>query len=706
MNKKGKKFLAYISLLSVATAGVFAGCRKEPNAGNYKPTAGVYSYNTYTSVSPSNWNALTYQDNNDRQIMDYISGSLFEYDFVYEEDGEVDDDEHLVSFAMATNLEDVSALYVGDEWGIPAGAAGRAWKITLRDDLKWEDGSPIKASDFVYSMQEQLAPDFKNFRADSFYKGALVIHNAKDYFEKKITDFAKVGFFATDENSFVVVLDQPLQLLKADGSLSYKAVYNFTSFPLVKKDLYEACKQKPITGSTLWTSNYNSSLSTTASYGPYKLTYFQSGKLYVLEKNENWYGWGEKRYEGQYQTDRISCETVAEYNTAWMKFQRGEIDGIGIDVSIAGDYKGSDQAYFTPDDYVGSIQLQSSKESLKKRETAGYDKEILAQPEFRKALSLGLDRAAYNVACTTSSRAGFGLFNSMHYYDVENNKAYRETDEAKRVLCETYGINVADYGSLDNAVNAITGYDLAAARELINSAYAKAKEAGEIKDTDKVRLVYGTAVDNEITRRYYENLNSQWQTAMKGTALENRFELTFDASYGDEWASAFRSGSYDICQAGWKGAAWDPGYFLLAYLDPAYVYSTAWDTTKHQMTFTMTGVNADGQATNNAADYYNATMSLVDWYTALNEKWGTGLLDEEFRLPLIAALEKEVLTQYYTLPVSNNYTASLISYKVDYATYDYNRFMAYGDLRYLTYHYDDLEWSNFVNKQGGTLNYK
>ena len=708
MAKKQSKKIAWIALIATMVGG-FSGCSPKNNAGNYAPTAGVYSYNTYTSVSPSNWNALTYRDNNDTQIMDYITSPLFEYDFVYETDDderEVKENEISISYAMATKLEDVSKLYVGEAWGVGQNETGRAWKITLRDDLKWEDGTKITANDFVYSMQEQLNPDFKNFRADSFSKGALVIHGAKDYFDGKEKEFAKVGFFAVDENAFVVLLDQPMYLLKDDGSLSYKAVYNFTSFPLVKRDLYEKSKIRPITGSTLWTSNYNSSKDTTASYGPYKLTYFQAGKWYVLEKNEQWFGWKDERYQGQYQTDRISCETVAEYNTAWMKFQRGEIDGIGIDVSIASDYKGSDQAYFTPDDFVGSVQLQSSKESLKKRESAGFDKEILSYVEFRKALSLGLDRVAYNTACTTSSRAGFGLFNSMHYYDVEEGKAYRESDEGKKVLCETYDVNVSDYGSLDNAVNAITGYDLEKARSLVNTAYQKAKSAGEISDTDKVRLTYGSAVDNEITRRNFENLNAQWKTLMKGTALENRFELVFDASFGNEWATSFRSGSYDVCQAGWRGAAWDPGYFLLAYLDPAYAYSSAWDTSSHSLTFTMTGVNGNGDVTNNASDYYSATMSLMDWYNRLNGKWGTGNLRENFRLPLIAVLEKEILTQYYTLPITNNYAASLMSYKMDYATYEYNRFLGYGGLRYATYHFDDLEWSNYLSKQGGALNYK
>jgi ABC-type oligopeptide transport system substrate-binding subunit len=259
---------------------------------------------------------------------------------------------------------------------------------------------------------------------------------------------------------------------------------------------------------------------------------------------------------------------------------------------------------------------------------------------------------------------------------------------------------------LDLAVNAVTGYAPELAKSLVDSAYQKAKAAGEISDTDKVRLTYGSAVDNEISRRYFENLNAQWQTMLKGTALEGRFELVFDASFGDEWAKSFRSGAYDICQAGWRGAAWDPAYFLLAYLDPAYAYSAAWDTENHQLSFRVNGVNGEGEATNEAGDFYQATMGLMDWYNALNGKWATGVLDEEYRLPLIARIEKEILAQYYSVPISNNYTASLTSYKFDYATYDYNRFMQYGDLRYAKYHYDDLEWKKFVQRQGGTLDYK
>ena len=52
--------------------------------------------------------------------------------------------------------------------------------------------------------------------------------------------------------------------------------------------------------------------------------------------------------------------------------------------------------------------------------------------------------------------------------------------------------------------------------------------------------------------------------------------------------------------------------------------------------------------------------------------------------------------------------ASLISFKADYITYEYNTFMAYGGIQYMTYNYDDAEWAEFVaeNAVAGELNYK
>lgn len=811
MQDKLKKCVCVFAATTGILSAVALSSCKDNSLG-----ADGYTYRTYTAVSPSNWNELTSQDNNDRQILDYLISPFFEYDFKLDENGKIVAGDYEVRYSFAKNLKDVSERY-GKEKG-----SAYAWEITIRDDGEWDDGEDIEAEDFVYSMKQLLDPSFKNVRADSYYNGALVIKNAKNYvfqgsngtfaanavytqyesgldeklrvefFDKNAkaqsvlttetagrgatnvqealahfedvpatlneqtlsalngktlkeikanatlkatfdefvhwwdegesgileltvcdhvwgkVDFADVGISAPDDETIVLELEQPLQMLKEDGSLSYKAAYNLSALPLVKEDLYERCKKSPVEGSTLWTSNYHTSVDTTASWGPYMLTQFQAGKRYVLERNPNWYGWESGLYEGQYQTDKIECETIAEYNTAWMAFKKGNIDEIGIDVSIAADYTNSGRAYFTPSDFVASLQLQASKDALQKRQSGGVNKTILAYTEFRKALSLGLDRDAYAKACTTSSLGGLGLFNSMHYYDVANGKVYRESDEAKKVLCNVYDVDVEKFESLDAAVDSISGLDLIKARELVNLAYDKALAAGDIKATDKVLLTYGTAIDNETTRRSYENLRAQWISLMSGTKLDGKFDVEFDASFGDAWADDFKAGAYDICSGGWVNAAWDPGYLLMAYINPAWMYSATWETDKVLLTHTMYGVNTDGQVTNQATDSHTATHNLQKWWELLNGDWQSGVLDEEFRVSLIAALEEQVLTHYYTVPIYNRYDASLISYKVDYATYEYNTFMGYGGLRYLKYNYNDGEWKDYVSKNtvGGELNYK
>jgi hypothetical protein len=146
----------------------------------------------------------------------------------------------------------------------------------------------------------------------------------------------------------------------------------------------------------------------------------------------------------------------------------------------------------------------------------------------------------------------------------------------------------------------------------------------------------------------------------------------------------------------------------MAYIHPAWMYSATWETDKVMLTHTMYGVNADGQVTNQATDSYTATHNLQKWWDLLNGEWQSGILDEEFRVSLIAALEEQVLSHYYTVPVYNRYDASLMSYKVDYATSEYNTFMGYGGLRYLKYNYSDGQWKDYVAKNGvgGELNYK
>ena len=148
MAKKWQKsaMLLAVVMLASATATQFAGCKPTEvpvMPAEYKQG----TYRTFTSVLPSNWNELTYQDNNDTQILSYIGSSFFEYDYEFDEakggkfneDGSINADaivpgSFTTNYAAATKLEDVTST-VDAKWGYTdeqKEAGGYAWKITLR----------------------------------------------------------------------------------------------------------------------------------------------------------------------------------------------------------------------------------------------------------------------------------------------------------------------------------------------------------------------------------------------------------------------------------------------------------------------------------------------------------------------------------------------------------------------------------------------
>jgi oligopeptide transport system substrate-binding protein len=90
--------------------------------------------------------------------------------------------------------EDVTAEYAGNEtYGVPSDATeGYAWKISIRDDATWEDGTPITVDDFEYTMQQYLNPEMKNYRASTFYDGSWGLMNARDYYNSDQAGQAKM----------------------------------------------------------------------------------------------------------------------------------------------------------------------------------------------------------------------------------------------------------------------------------------------------------------------------------------------------------------------------------------------------------------------------------------------------------------------------------------------------------------------------------
>ena len=189
MNTKRLTKLVAVALVLVMTLTTLVACPKPVDPAEFKKA----EYNTTTTVMPSNWNELTYTDGNDTQILSYISSSFFDYDYKFDgdkylPDGSINKDAivpgaYTTNYSAATKIEDVTSL-VDAKWGYTdehKEKGGYAWKITLRDDLKWQNGDPITAAEFVYSMQQTLDPKFMNYRANTYYD-TLRIKNAKGHF--------------------------------------------------------------------------------------------------------------------------------------------------------------------------------------------------------------------------------------------------------------------------------------------------------------------------------------------------------------------------------------------------------------------------------------------------------------------------------------------------------------------------------------------
>ena len=882
-----------VFLCMAASVGLMAACAPADEPGDEPgnvpggETTDKVTYRTYTTVMPSNWNELTYSDDNDTQILNYIVSPFFEYDYEFENGKKFNDDgtinyagivpnSYTVKYSAATNLEDVTST-VDAKWGYTASqkqTGGYAWKITLREDLTWDDGTPIDANDFVYSMKQQLDPLFKNMRASTFYNN-IQIHNARNYVysadeytyetlasqgytslaeaeaaepiyldmwgfyglsgaekvvsydeatdtivldentvcpqwvvvtddtlwldpvyysdlaayeaakeenpeavkpvygdyivsaamiwdtykaagyfeigagyddyvsvqrknENKGMSFDSVGLYAESQYELVLCLDSPIHCLNDDGTLSYEAAYSLQSLPLVKESLYESCKQEPQQGATLWTTNYNTSLETSASWGPYKLTQFQAGNSYTLSRNDNWYGYDLEDNANQYNVTEISCSRVAEPNTQWMMFLSGQIDEIGLDVNHKEQYRNSKYTLYAPGSGSFGINIYSNLDVLNGN---GRNNSILAITEFRKAMSLGLDRDDFNATCYTSHKTLLGIMGPSYYYDIANAQSledggvYRNTKYAKEALLRTYGFtenengtwtsgvgdNTVTYRDYESAYEAITGYDINQARELVDEAYdilISNPDTYNYDPNEPITFIYGTSEDNENTRRSYDYICDYLDNLVKGTKLEGKIKVDFDASFDASWADDFKAGSYEIAVGtGFSGGAFDPEGFLQCYVDPdaGLMYSTWWDTDEEMLTFTMpTDPELSDEENEELGLGKELTMSVYNWYCCLNGlassygqeytyNWASGFVSEEVRLELLAKLEEVVLSKYYTIMTTSEYSATVYGAKFTNASTEYNVFMAFGGMRYLIANYTDSEWAEFVASHNNNL---
>lgn len=171
-----------------------------------------YTYTSYTTAltSNSNWNPHTWETNEDSDLLDMMTIGFYSFYLNSDATGY-----SIVPEMAADYPVDVTSEYVGS-YGVEEGETAKAWRIALNQDATWQDGTPINADTYIYSMQQQLNPKMLNRRADSYYDGDFSIVNAKNYLYS-----AKAG-----ETAYVAIKDTVANLLDAGEEL-YIDMWNF-----------------------------------------------------------------------------------------------------------------------------------------------------------------------------------------------------------------------------------------------------------------------------------------------------------------------------------------------------------------------------------------------------------------------------------------------------------------------------------------------
>ena len=530
--------------------------------------------------------------------------------------------------------------------------------------------------------------------------------------------YDNVGLYKTGDYQITLVLGKSLA--------GFNLLYNLSGNWIVEPNLYDACLTEQ---DGVWSSTYNTSVETTLSYGPYKMVSYQTDKAMRFERNDAWYGYtdGNHKYvdptDGEtydmYMTTAIDCQVVAEAATRKMMFLKGELMGYGLQAEDFATYRQSEYCYATPSETIFFLILNGHMESIKNREAAedfdaaAFDLETLTLTSFHKALGLTYDKDLFAATISPARSGGFGIIGSNYIYDPETGAKYRDTDQAKQVLCDFYAVDTSAFANLDDAVASITGFDPEQAKVFYAQAFDEALAAGFITDADgdgicdqTIRMEYSLSSDSDFMTRTIDYLNEKAAEVTAGTPFEGKSLFVKSAPYGSDWSNKIKAGLADTVLGGWSGSALNPFSLTDLYTNPSYQYDAAWyDATKVDLTINVP-VNGEDK---------DVTMTLRQWSQCLNGEtitidgveynYGSGQVDVQIRLNILAACEGKILESYNYLPMLQDGSMALLSQQVFYVVEEYNPIMGRGGIAYTKYNYNEADWNEYVRLQGSVLKY-
>ncbi|WP_052339150.1 peptide ABC transporter substrate-binding protein [Gorillibacterium massiliense] len=399
---KIKRILAPLTIVALA-GSVFAGCSttKDKSEASSSPAP---------STSAAAGSTAPVADGKPGEITTYINGEIASLDPQLAKDSSS-------SWVLDHVFE---GLYYQDTNGLKEGQAASyklsddklTYTFTLKDNLKWSNGDPVVAGDFVYAWKHALDP---NTASEYAYIVGDYIEGGQAYYT---ADPAKDDLKALADKVGVKALD--------DKTLEVKLVAPTPYFPqLTSFYTYYPVDQKVAEANKDWAKD----ASTYVSNGPFKLTKWGKDTEAVAEKSDTYYD------AASISTTKITWFNITDDNTAWQMYTNGEMNYFhsvvpdGIDVAKAN----------------GELKIYPQLA------TYFYRFNVTAKPfdnaKIRKALAMSINRQAIidNITKANQTPAyaltGPGILMGEDGHDYRLNAptvAYfkEDIDEAKKLLAD------------------------------------------------------------------------------------------------------------------------------------------------------------------------------------------------------------------------------------------------------------------------------
>lgn len=279
----------------------------------------------------------------------------------------------------------------------------------LRDGLKYSDGSPLVAQDFVSAVARSLDPrgTVGDYQSTFFMiKGADAILNTEvPTDEAKLPELIKqLGVTAPDDKTVTFALNQPTPYFHTLASL-------WVAYP-AKQDLVEK-------GGDAWFEDPANQVGN----GPFKITTIdQSQNLIELQANENYWA-------GRPKLDAVRLVFIGDLGVALQAYKNNEIDITLPDPNDVPTIKADpvlSKEYIDP--------LGSCTESFELNNTKPpFDNKLV-----RQAFNIGFDRDAFvrDALKDTSAKTVTWIPPGYPGYDGEDKRLDFNPEKAKQLLAE------------------------------------------------------------------------------------------------------------------------------------------------------------------------------------------------------------------------------------------------------------------------------